>query len=240
MGTLSLLAVTGFFQRSSLMPLVMTSVYDTSFGMMTSSNGNFSALLALCAGDSPVTGEFPAQRPVTRSFDVFFDLRPNKPMDKQSWGWWFETPPCSPWRHRNGVRIWNDRNHKRYILVRKPRNLLLSPVVTHTLNLREWWLSLIKLSNMVMKWTVEFCVLVAINHCNESHETCTCFTLLCALLWFATCRFTHVLRGYFTGTGAMLRLPHSRRSNFEESGKISQMNTIGFHDIPTKNETIFT
>ena len=43
--------------------------------MMTSSNGNISALLALCEGNSPVTGEFPAQRPVTRSFDVFFDLR---------------------------------------------------------------------------------------------------------------------------------------------------------------------
>ena len=38
----------------------------------------FSALLALCTGNSPVTGEFPAQRPVTRSFDVFFDLRINK------------------------------------------------------------------------------------------------------------------------------------------------------------------
>ena len=34
----------------------------------------FSALLAICAGNSPVPGEFPAQRPVTRSFDVFFDL----------------------------------------------------------------------------------------------------------------------------------------------------------------------
>ena len=34
----------------------------------------FSALLAICAGNSPVLGEFPAQRPVTRSFDVFFDL----------------------------------------------------------------------------------------------------------------------------------------------------------------------
>ena len=34
----------------------------------------FSALLALCAGNPPVTGEFPSQRPVTRSFDVFFDL----------------------------------------------------------------------------------------------------------------------------------------------------------------------
>ena len=35
----------------------------------------FSALLAICTGNSPVTDEFPAQRPVTRSFDVFFDLR---------------------------------------------------------------------------------------------------------------------------------------------------------------------
>ena len=46
--------------------------------MMTSSNGNISALLALCAGNSPVTGEFPAQRPVTWSFDVFFDLHLNE------------------------------------------------------------------------------------------------------------------------------------------------------------------
>ena len=38
----------------------------------------FSALLAICAGNSPVTGEFPTQRPVTRSFDVYFDLRPNE------------------------------------------------------------------------------------------------------------------------------------------------------------------
>ena len=47
-----------------------------------------SALLALCAGNSPVTGEFPSQRPVTRSFDVFFDQRLNKWLSKQSWGWW--------------------------------------------------------------------------------------------------------------------------------------------------------
>ena len=43
----------------------------------------FSALLAICAGNSPVPGEFPTQRPVTRSFDVFFDLRPNKRLSKQ-------------------------------------------------------------------------------------------------------------------------------------------------------------
>ena len=39
----------------------------------------FSALLSLSEGNSPVTGEFPSQRPVTRSFDVFFDLRLSKP-----------------------------------------------------------------------------------------------------------------------------------------------------------------
>ena len=43
----------------------------------------FSALLALCVGNPPVTGEFPSQRPVTRSVDVFFDLRPNKRLSKQ-------------------------------------------------------------------------------------------------------------------------------------------------------------
>ena len=52
----------------------------------------FSALLAFCAGNSPVTGEFPAQRPVTHAFDVSFDLCLNKQLCKQSWGWWFEMP----------------------------------------------------------------------------------------------------------------------------------------------------
>ena len=61
----------------------------------------FSALLALCAGNSPATGEFPAQRPVTRSFDVFFDLPLNKRLSKQSWCWWFETPSHSLRRHSN-------------------------------------------------------------------------------------------------------------------------------------------
>ena len=44
----------------------------------------FSALLAICAGNSPVPGEFPTQRPVTRNFGVFFDLRLNKWLSKQS------------------------------------------------------------------------------------------------------------------------------------------------------------
>ena len=61
----------------------------------------FSALLALCAGNSPVTG----QRPVTRSFDVFFDLCLNIRLSKQSWGQWLETPSRPLWRHSNVVML---------------------------------------------------------------------------------------------------------------------------------------
>ena len=64
----------------------------------------FFALLALCAGNSPVTGKFPSQGPVARSFDVF-DLRLNKRLSKQSWGWLFETPLRSLWRHCNDENL---------------------------------------------------------------------------------------------------------------------------------------
>ena len=71
----------------------------------------FSALLALCAGNSPVTGkgnspvagEFPLQRPMTRSFDAFFDLHLNKRLSNPSRCLWFETPSRPLWRHCN---IW--------------------------------------------------------------------------------------------------------------------------------------
>ena len=57
----------------------------------------FFALLAISAGNWPVPGEFIAQRPVTRSFD----LRLNKRLSKQLWDWWFETLSRPLWRHRN-------------------------------------------------------------------------------------------------------------------------------------------
>ena len=65
----------------------------------------FSALLAICAGNSLVTGEFPAQRPVTRNLDVFFDLRLNKLLSKLSRHWWFEMPSCSLWLNYNGTNM---------------------------------------------------------------------------------------------------------------------------------------
>ena len=78
----------------------------------------FFALLAICAGNSPVPGEFPTQRPVTRSFDVYFDLRLNKRLCKQSWGWWFETLLCPLWRHSNELEgsSWNYTRYLNWIL----------------------------------------------------------------------------------------------------------------------------
>ena len=70
----------------------------------------FSALLVICAGNSPVPGEFPTQRPVTQSFDVFFDLRLNTRLGKQWWGWWFETLSRPLLRHRNAIVI-KDQAH---------------------------------------------------------------------------------------------------------------------------------
>ena len=69
--------------------------------MLTSSNGNISALLAFGAGNPPVTGEFPTHWPVTWIFDVFFDLCLNRQLSKQWRRWWFETLPRSLWRHCN-------------------------------------------------------------------------------------------------------------------------------------------
>ena len=74
--------------------------------MMTSSNGNIFHL------NSPVLGEFPAQKPVTRRFDVFFDLRLNKRLSQQSWSWWFNTLPLPLWRHSNDTHLYLHRTAK--------------------------------------------------------------------------------------------------------------------------------
>ena len=71
----------------------------------------FSALLALCAGNSPVTGGFPSQRPVMQVFIVFFDLHLNKRLSKQSWGWWFETPSRSLCHHCNDMLLFCNHWH---------------------------------------------------------------------------------------------------------------------------------
>ena len=72
------------------------------------SNGNIYRVTGHLCGEFTGPGEFPAQRPVTRTFDVFFDLRLNKRLSKQSWGWWFETLSRPLWRHCNE---WRQNEH---------------------------------------------------------------------------------------------------------------------------------
>ena len=89
----------------------------------------FSALLAICAGNSPASAEFPARRPVTRSFDIFFDLCLNKRLRKQSWGWWFETLSRPLWRHCNDT----NRFYRYPSLLQHIRIIIPVPVKQHCL-----------------------------------------------------------------------------------------------------------
>ena len=73
-----------------------------NISMTTSSNGNiFVRVTGPLCEEFTGPGEVPAQWSVTRSFDVFFDLRLNKRLSKQPWGGWFETPPWLLWRQCN-------------------------------------------------------------------------------------------------------------------------------------------
>ena len=86
----------GFAGYAILTPAIFVS-------MMTSSNWNIFRVSGPSCGEFTGHGEFPAQRPETRSFDVFFDLRLNTRLSKQSWGWWFETLSRQLWRHCNAL-----------------------------------------------------------------------------------------------------------------------------------------
>ena len=70
-------------------------------GVMTSSNGSIFRVTSPLCGEFTGPGEFPTQRPVTRSFDGVFDLPLNKRLSKQPGGWWFETLSWSLWRQCN-------------------------------------------------------------------------------------------------------------------------------------------
>ena len=76
---------------------------SSKLSMMTSSNGNIFRVTGHLCGEFIDPRWIPAQRPVTRSFDVFFDLRLNKWLSKQSWGWWLDTLSHPLWRHCNAL-----------------------------------------------------------------------------------------------------------------------------------------
>ena len=77
-------------------------IVETNNYMMTSSNGNiFRVTGHLCGEFTGPRWILHTQRPVTCSCDIYFDLRPNKQLSKQSLCWWFETLSPPLWRHRN-------------------------------------------------------------------------------------------------------------------------------------------
>ena len=100
----------------------------------------FSALLALCVGNSPVTNEFSLQRPVTRSFDVFFDLRLNKRLRKQSIRRWLETPWHWLWRHCNDagmmILIWYSK--QKCVTVYQNRDVV-GPILSGSIRNQLGW-----------------------------------------------------------------------------------------------------
>ena len=88
------------FMTPSVVDIQTTTIINLLY-MMTSSNGNIFRVTGHLCREFTGPRWIPTQRPVTQSFDVFFDLRPNKRLSKQWWGWWFKTPSCPLWRHCN-------------------------------------------------------------------------------------------------------------------------------------------
>ena len=110
--------------KSNILPsnpcILWVKLHIISVTMMASSNGNISTLLALCQGNSPVTRVFTPQRPVMRSLDIFFDVRPNKRLSEQvekTKHMWSETPLCSLWRHYKDLEL-NEYQKCRIALMR--------------------------------------------------------------------------------------------------------------------------
>ena len=110
-----------FSKRTTMVPLQTLSprlscgkYFGTAGFMKTSSNGNIFRVTGPLCGEFTGPGEFTTQRPVTRSCDVFFDLRPNKRLSKLTWGWWFETPSWSLWRQCKVFGIVKPDQNDRY------------------------------------------------------------------------------------------------------------------------------
>ena len=133
--------------------------------MTMSSNGNIFCTTGLCAGNSQVTGEFPSQRPVMRSFDVFFDLYLNKQLSKQSIHRWFETQLCTLWRHCS-VHPPISVHHVSFPSAYQARYVLVIDLdVKHKW---VWWLS--ASAAYLMKYAHSFVVF---------YETCTQILQIC-------------------------------------------------------------
>ena len=182
--------------------MLISTCWDRIFPWWHHQMEKFSALLALCPGNSPVNGEFPAQRPVMRSFDASFDLRLNKLLSKQSRGWWCETPSCSLWRHCNDDHaIWTGHG---FIWTGIP-----AWICVHNL----WHQGHTVYPKKYAHGFVVLCFVVVMqSFIMNSHEV-----------------FIHIHQGCFAGTGAIVRLPQCQWSKPDGYGKISQCITTTKH-----------
>ena len=115
---------------------------------MTSSNGNIFRVTGHLCGEFTGPRWIPARRPVTQSFDISFYLRLNKRLDKQSWGWWFETLSHPLWRHRNEV----DQLTIVVVFLNDMDEILLSFFIANLPCFR--WLDIIWCSLCLPSWSV--------------------------------------------------------------------------------------
>ena len=119
---------TSFSQESSFSQLKQLH------NMMTSSNGNIFCVTGPLCGEFTDDRWIPAHRPVTRKFDVSFNLRLNKRLRKQSSGWWFETPSCPLWR-----QSWKMRCEYMKTYIPLPLVFVISEAVVVVIKYRTWY-----------------------------------------------------------------------------------------------------
>ena len=99
---------------------------------------------------------------MTRSFGVFFVMRLNKRLSKQSWDWWFETTSCLLWRHCNvymfGVVI-DNRDRSREALC----NMTVAKRQYWHEELRAWYAGYMHLTGVGNKYTYQWALMVLYN-----------------------------------------------------------------------------
>ena len=115
----------------------------------------FSALLVLCVGNSLVTSEFPSQRPVMQSFDVFFELRLNKWLSKQSRHRWFEMPSGSLWCHCNRLLTYEFHEISVKICFKNYQQLTLKQLGMFSLNVIQFYIFPFNCNISVWNWSIQ-------------------------------------------------------------------------------------
>ena len=154
----------------------------------------FSTLLAICGRNSPV----PAQRPVRRSFDVFFDICLNKRLSKQSWGWWFEMLSRPLWRHCNDFFSKYQRQGSLLWFPKADPCFTLGLAVMYTM-LCDWILFTLRLNN----WKKKFSQLHSAKHCLQEgspllHIYCDSLRCWLSILW--SCRISSLADSLIGGS----------------------------------------